>query len=86
MHNATKCKHAQNAKNANATKCKHAQNAKNANATKCKHAQNCNAVVMQVNACECKKCKKRNAWAKTTRIFGQEPHLCPDTCPMLGSG
>ena len=36
----------------------------------------CNAVVMQVNACECKKCKKRNAWAKTTRIFGQEPHLC----------
>ena len=45
--------------------------------------RSCNAVVMQVNACECKKCKKRNAWAKTTRIFGQEPHLCHDY-PTLG--
>ena len=60
MHNATKCNHAQNAKNANATKCKHAQNAKNANATKakckkckCKHAQNAENADAVLNALEC---------------------------------
>ena len=53
LHNATKCKQAQNAENANATKCKHAQNAKNANATKCKHAQNAENADAVLNALEC---------------------------------
>ena len=59
---------------------------------KCKNSEcSLECTIMRSDAMICaicnimQKCKKC-AWAKTTRIFGQEPHLCPPLLAFAGDG